>query len=34
MLIKGDPQTADLSRSGFYSRADLEDQTDRDPPER
>src|SRR5579859_2589621 len=28
MLIKGDPGTADLPQSWFYSRADLEDQTD------
>jgi hypothetical protein len=34
MLIIGDLRTADLSRSWFYSRADLDDQTDRDPPER
>jgi hypothetical protein len=34
MLIKGDLRTADLPRSWFYSRADLDDQTDRDSPER
>jgi hypothetical protein len=34
MLITGDIGTADLARSWFYSRADLDDQTDRDLPER
>jgi len=32
MLIKGDLATADLSRSWFYSRADLDDQSDYEPP--
>ncbi len=34
MLIKGDPGTADLPQSWFYSRADLEDQIDTGGPER
>ena len=34
MLIKGDLVTADLPRSWFYSRVDLDYQDDRDPPER
>jgi hypothetical protein len=34
MLIKGDLATADLPRSWFYSRADLGDQTDYEPPGR
>jgi hypothetical protein len=34
MLIKGDLATADLPRSWFYSRADLDDQSDYEPPER
>jgi hypothetical protein len=34
MLVKGDLVTADLTRSWFYSRADLDSQNDRDPPER
>jgi hypothetical protein len=32
MLIKGDLATADLSRSWFYSRANLDDQSDHEPP--
>jgi len=32
MLIKGDLATADLSRSWFYSRANLDDQSDNEPP--
>jgi hypothetical protein len=34
MLIKGDLAAADLSRSWFYSHADLDDQSDYEPPER
>jgi hypothetical protein len=34
MLIRGDLATADLLRSWFYSRADLDDQSDDEPPER
>jgi hypothetical protein len=34
MLIKGDLTTADLPRSWFYSRADLDDQAYYGPPER
>src|SRR6516225_8917753 len=34
MLIRGDLVTADLPRSWFYSRADHDEQDDRDPPER
>jgi|ERR1700730_752205 len=34
MLIKGDLATADLPRSWFYSRADLDDRSDYEPPER
>ena len=34
MLIKGDLATADLPRSWFYSRADLDDQSDYETPER
>ncbi len=34
MLIKGDLATADLPRSWFYSRADVDDQSYYEPPER
>jgi len=34
MLIRGDLATADLHRSWFYSRADVDDQSDNEPPER
>lgn len=34
MLIKGDLGTADLPRSWFSSGTDLDDEADRDPPER
>jgi hypothetical protein len=34
ILIKGDLATADLPRSWFYSSADLDDQTDYEPPGR
>jgi hypothetical protein len=34
MLIKGDLATADLTRSWFYLRADADDQSDYEPPER
>src|ERR1700730_601171 len=34
MLIRGELETADLHRSWFYSRADLDDQSDNEPPER
>ena len=34
MLIKGDLATADLPRSWFYSRDDVDHQSDYEPPER
>jgi hypothetical protein len=34
MLIKGDLATADLPRSWFYSRTDVDDQSNYEPPER